>query len=321
MLRLAVRLLAVAAVMLVSAHAYAQNAAAEALYREAFALAQQGKFAEACPKFAASYELDPQLGTLLDLARCHEDEGRTASAWAEYHNAVSLAQRLGKDATADEAKKRAAELKPMLSNIVVKLDKTLPEMSVTLDGKSVPIGAMGTELPVDPGEHKILVEAPRYKDWNKTVTVPKGPHVETVRVPALVRVTGKGGEPVVVTTGLNDFQVVGYTLGALGLVGLTIGTIFGIVATVQTNAADEHCINTFCTQAGIDGHDRALAFAHISTIGFVVGGASLGTGIILVLTAPSPTAADVEAPAPSPDADPEPSAQSSGWGLSLRGTW
>jgi hypothetical protein len=305
MLRVGARLVTVALLLLVAGTAHGQNAAAEALYRTAVELAQAGNFKEACPKFKASYELDPQLGTLYALAACHEEEGRTATAWAEYNEAVSLALRTNKPATADEAQKKAAELKPRLSNLVFSLDKQIPEMTVTLDGKQVPIAAMGQELPVDPGEHEVLAEAPRHKSWSKKLSVPKGPHVATVRIPELVRLAPEPDRPVV-QSGLNDFQVVGYTLGALGLVGLTLGTIFGIVASMESNDADDHCINNFCTEEGLDGHDRALAFAHISTIGFVVGGAALGTGIILVLTAPSPAATDAEPTA---------------WGLQIGGTW
>ena len=59
------------------------QAAAEALFRKAKALATDGEWAEASPKFAASFELDEQLGTLMNLADCREHLGKLATAWTD----------------------------------------------------------------------------------------------------------------------------------------------------------------------------------------------------------------------------------------------
>lgn len=289
----------------------AQTAIAEKLYQEGIELAQKGSFAEACPKFQASYELDAQVGTLMALAACNVELGKTASAWGEYNEAASLARRQDKPAVAEVAQKAAAELRPRLSLLAIKIDKALPNMVVTLDGKVVPRGALGDELPLDPGSHELRAEAPGHVDWVEQLTVPKGPNTTSVSIPALEAIKTEAPRPVVVTAGLNDNQVIGYTIGALGLAGLAIGTIFGIIATVETNNADENCINRFCTQEGLDGHDRALAFAHISTIGFAVGGAGIGTGLILILTAPDPVA----------DAEDEEAPKEGAWMIGVGGTW
>src|SRR3954465_9465866 len=68
------------------------RAAAEALFNQGRDLMTAGKFVEACPKFEASQQLDPGLGTMLNLAECYEKTGRTASAWAEYREAIPLAR-------------------------------------------------------------------------------------------------------------------------------------------------------------------------------------------------------------------------------------
>jgi hypothetical protein len=71
-------------------------ATAEALFEDGRRLMQEGDYASACPKLAASYKIDvalgnPALGTILNLAVCHERSGQTATAWIEYKDAAVAA--------------------------------------------------------------------------------------------------------------------------------------------------------------------------------------------------------------------------------------
>ena len=79
------------------------RAAAEALFNEGRSLVAGGHYSDACPKFEASQQLDPGLGTLLNLAECYEKLGKTASAWAEYREAIPLARASGSKVRQDLA--------------------------------------------------------------------------------------------------------------------------------------------------------------------------------------------------------------------------
>jgi hypothetical protein len=90
---------------------------AEALFDEGRKLMAAGKFADACPKFEASQELDPGVGTMLNLADCYEKTGRTASAWAEFRETVSAAHNAGSRDREEIARGRANDLEQKLYSV------------------------------------------------------------------------------------------------------------------------------------------------------------------------------------------------------------
>src|SRR5687768_7618823 len=67
------------------------KAAAEALFDQGVRLMKQNNFADACPKLEESDRIDPAVGTLLYLGECYERVGKTASAWATFREAASIA--------------------------------------------------------------------------------------------------------------------------------------------------------------------------------------------------------------------------------------
>src|SRR5262249_41463605 len=85
-----------------SSHALAQSANDQAsrLFEDARRLMSEGRFADACPLLAQSDLLDPAVGTKMNLAKCYESLGRTASAWrvwGEAINALTLQHRTAAD--------------------------------------------------------------------------------------------------------------------------------------------------------------------------------------------------------------------------------
>src|SRR6185503_18935180 len=161
-------------------------AAAETLFVDARKLLAAGKYQEACKALAESQRLDPGVGTLLNLGRCYEKLGRTASAWSTYREAAAAARAANQNAREKNARLAADALEPKLPKltIVVTGTETNPRLEVRRDGAVVPSSMWGMAVAIDPGDHLFEASAPGYKPWRSRVVAEAGKAV-TVSVPAL----------------------------------------------------------------------------------------------------------------------------------------
>ncbi|HEY2407823.1 MAG TPA: hypothetical protein VGI10_17565 [Polyangiaceae bacterium] len=161
------------------ARADAGNAAlAESLFQEGKRLSAAGQFVDACPKFAASYKLDAATGTLLNLAACEESLGQTATAWAHFTDAASLAKREGNQGRADYAAQHIASLETKLIRLIVNVarEANVDGLVVKVDDQSLSSAAFGVPAPIDPGPHTIDASAPGKKNLHFEIKADT-PHV------------------------------------------------------------------------------------------------------------------------------------------------
>lgn len=154
------------------AQAGERAATAEDLFRQGLRLTKQGRFAEACPKFAESSRLDPAFGALMNLAACYEKTGRTASAWQAYVDAADLARDKSQRARADSARKKANQLEPHLVRLEVRLGTGVEPrgLEITRNGKPFDLALLGNAVPVDPGKQVVVASRPGVEPWETSVT-------------------------------------------------------------------------------------------------------------------------------------------------------
>jgi serine/threonine-protein kinase len=267
--------------------------AAESLFVEAKKLMDAGKFGEACSKFADSQRLDPGVGTLLNLALCYERYGKIASAWSTYREAAAAARSAGQGERETLARQRATALEPRLSRLTVAVPQALSAaegLQIRLDSVVLPSTLWGVAAPVDAGDHSVEVSAKGRKPWSTRVQVAP-PSNPTVVVPELdlgpvepVVTTPQDAEPPRVKSPQRTIGIV--AMGA-GVVGVGVGTIFGLSARSTYHGVDAECseVNK-CTSNAVEARHSAYEKATVSTIAFGVGGVALATGVILWFTAP-----------------------------------
>jgi hypothetical protein len=278
---------------------------ARTLFEEGRAAMKNADYRVACPKLEQSQRLDPGIGTLYNLGRCYEEQGRLAIAWTIFLEVAEAAQRADQPERAAAARARAATLEPRLPHLRVTLDGPDPR-ELTLDGTPFAEGLLGTDVPIDPGGHEVNADAPGKKHWSTHVEAAEAATV-TVSVPVLEDATAMIAlaEPPVAPPSVPPSEIAppvyspspatsrwhtnaAIVAGALGLVGVGVGTAFGISAINQwSDAKSAGCSQTACpTRSGYGSWSTAHAAGIASTASFIVGGALVATGAVLWVTKP-----------------------------------
>jgi serine/threonine-protein kinase len=295
-------------------------AGAEKLFAEARKLLDAGKYAEACQRLADSQKLDPGVGTLLNLAQCYEKMGRTATAWATYHEAAAAARANGQAEREKKASRAADGLEANLSKLTV----TVPEaaaakgVEVKRNGTPVPESLWGVSEPVDPGEYVIEARAAGKKAWSTHVKAEPG-RATAVILPPLEEAATDAAPPAPMPTGaapssapavrdssstieasssgIHGQRLVGVIVGGSGLVLAGVGAVLAFSANATYDATNSHCnSNNMCDAQGISDRDAAKQRGTIATGALVAGGLAFAAGVTLWLTAPSPRADNAQAP-------------------------
>jgi hypothetical protein len=307
-----------------SADAPAQDDLVQAgrLYREGQAALDAGHVEQACRSFEQSLVHARRVDALVASAKCHELEGKTATAWAEHSEASVTAEREGDAATAASSREAAGRLAARLSKLQVDAPQT-PGLIVRRDGVELAAGQLGVALAVDPGPHTITASAAGYVE--RTLTVKLGPDADrqTVVIPPLERATEKPpappadpvkplvpAAPAPAAAGadgrqgtLDPLGVAAFVTTSVGAVGIAMGTLFGVITLGDVSAAQDDpslCPDKRCTPKGREVIDEAETKATLSTVGFVAGGAALSAGVIMfVVIAMRDDAPDAVSPAKS----------------------
>lgn len=315
-MRLPVPLAAFATVVLLAAVTPAQTrdpATADALFREARALMKRGDYVSACPKLADSQRLDPAAGTAINLGDCLEKVGKLADALQTYREALDMLQ--PGDKRIEPLKAQIAAIERRAPKLTITLAAGAPEgTTVSRDGVLLGVGGLRTALPVNVGDHEIVVSAPGHVDrrYIATLGVAESKALE-VDVGEAIALSSPGARPFQTRSepprprGESPSGAQGGTQRTLAWV-LTgagaVGVVIGAVELLRWRDADERVKdqckvtssgNFACSNLAEAEQDRkdAQRDALISNVSFAVGGAFLVGGVVLLLSTPEKQSAGV----------------------------
>jgi hypothetical protein len=278
------------------------SAVAEVLFEEGRELLEAGRVTEACKRFAESHRLDPATGTLLGLALCHEQEGKLASAWAEFVEVESSAARERQADRETFAHDKAAELRPRLSKLTISVVPETAELEglrVTRNGVVVGAGTFNVAAPIDGGEYTIAASAPGKTPWSVVLHVASERASETVQVPTLKdapaavaakpaptsesSVAATPEEPPSDFFDFTGLQWTGVGTAGAGLLALGAGGYF-LSSALSNNAESEaNCDGNNCSPEGAAKRNDALEDGDNATVFGIAGGVLVGAGVALFL--------------------------------------
>ncbi|MBX3213267.1 MAG: hypothetical protein KF850_14625 [Labilithrix sp.] len=274
---------------------------AEELFRRAKTLMADKKDAQACPLLEESQKLDPQMGTLLNLAICHENVGKTASAWGEFRAVEQQARAANREDRVKLARERAAKLEPRLMRIriVVPPDAKVDGLVVKVDGE--PKGeALWSGVAVDPGTRTIEASAPGKQPKTVTVRVSDAGAVVPVTLPPLedevVAAPRVVSDPDADRARDDEYAAnqsrksTGIVVGGIGVATMAVGGVFGVLAILNDGDAAKVCpapcvAGSDAARAADETTDRALLFANVANVALPVGFVVAAIGAYMALSA------------------------------------
>src|SRR5450432_1405664 len=266
-------------------------AAAEELFRQGRAASQKKDFTTACAKFRESNRLDPAVGTVFNIADCEEKLGRLATSWTLFQEVV---QRLPPaDNRRAIAEQRAGKLEPRVPKLSIQLAHSdRSDVTVRRDGVSLGAASLDTALPVDPGDHVVVVEAPGTRPAEFHTHIVEGQNaVLAVAIGEALPATDQPGTGPNTTPSTEPARshTAAYVVGGVGVAGLITGAIAGVLVLNKKSTVNSECMGKQCSQAGVDAANAGKTLGVVTTVGLVTGVIGLGAATYLFVSAPSPT--------------------------------
>jgi hypothetical protein len=271
-----------------------ESTVAQQLFEEGRTLVAAGKHQEACGKFEESQRLEPATGTLLNLALCNEQRGRTASAWLNYHDALTRMAREN-DPRQELARQRVAALEPLLPRLLVDVAERPAGLWVTLDGVALGPAGWGVNLPVDPGPHTLRAGAPGRSSVELELAAPAAGAVHRVAVPVLAASAPVAPAPAPAAAARLDepppAQPVSSWRRSLGGAAAGIGAVAlagAIYASLEARDAwderNRRCrAEGGCDEAAVSASQRSERFAHVADAGYALAAAGAAASLTLFL--------------------------------------
>ncbi len=274
----------------------ADRARATALFERGRLDLARGALTEACAAFAESQRLDPAGGTLLNLALCHERQGRFATAAREFREALSQARRDKKKSRVDAAETHLAALAAKLSRVTIRVPEAAraPGLSVSLDGAPVSPSAWGEPLELDPGEHVVRVTAPSRVAREVAVRVDAATTqtLEIAPLDPLLEVAPSSTPPVAASSSATAATapptpsggrapLVGWASLGLGAASLAVGGALGLRAISTRGDVERGCPDlSRCTAPLAAKNDAAVRAADRATAAFALGAVATTFGAL-----------------------------------------
>lgn len=261
------------------------------------ALYEARDYAHALEEFQASVALFGSPNTRLYLARCLRELGRVDEAVPEFERAVREASdRALTDPryrqTRDAAQAELSQAEARVGRLTLTIPDAPAAASVRVNGRVIPVAALGIAIPVMPGAVTVLFEAPGYEREERNTEVAVGREatvgIALRRLPEPEVVT-----PVAVTTAPAVVVVPPVRRGpprSLGWIGVGIGAVgfagfagFYVLASGHFDDLGQRCAVAPCPSVSQGEVDDGRTYQLLTNVSLGVGIAGAAAAVTLFL--------------------------------------
>jgi hypothetical protein len=305
-----VTLVIVASVEPCAAQDAATRRAARDLAKAGVELLKDGKYAEAQQKLRQAYALYPAPTVALFEGQALENLGRLVEAAERYESAKLFEVPPNAHSALKRAVLRAAQelerLTPLIPELTVELsgaDATTPGLQVQVDGKTMLPAMVGVPLPIDPGEHSVVVVLNGSQLTSQEVTLAQSqserivlqvtlPGTAQRQAPASASAEAPSSAPAAPSAEPEaepssfPHATIGWVSLGVGAAGLATGVVTGLMMMNKDATLEQNC-DPQCPREYKDDLDAFETYRTVSTVGYAVGILGVGAGVALLLTAPS----------------------------------
>jgi hypothetical protein len=285
-------------------HALAQSGADRATARN---LAAEGYTALKTQDYATAEDRFRRADALVHAPTLVVDHARALMGLGRYVEAEERLELVIREGVADnapwvwkkaiqDAEKLVNEAKPKVAWLTINVNgPNVP--SVTVDGKEVPVAALGVRRAVDPGERRISATASGYLQTEISVTMPEGGERAvsldmSVDPAAVASPTGSAPQrqptsPRRSAPPKKPDNTLAFAALGVGGVGLVVGTVTGMIALGKRSdltGSKYSCSGSHCPEAARSTVDAYHRYGIMSGVGFGVGVASSAIGVWLLLS-------------------------------------
>jgi hypothetical protein len=266
----------------------ADRETARTLMQQGRELRAKGDLKEALKRFQAADEIMHVPSTGLEVAKSQVALGELVEARDTIAAIRRVPPKPNEPGPFKEARAKAEELDLALNGRVPSLSISIKGASagetptVSIDGDSVPSGALGLPRAVDPGHHLIVAKT-AHAEAKQEIDVREGeqkpleltlvavaavaetPEAEPATPPSASETAGpvaKSHSPTFLT----------WTGVGLAGAGVIVGTVSGVLSLSKKSALQNECANGICGPSAYSDYDLANTAATISTIGFIAAG-------------------------------------------------
>lgn len=258
---------------------------AEALFRSGRRAMKEGDYRTACLKFSESNRIDPSPGTQLNLGECEEKLGHLSAAWELYQRVVHALP--PSDERQHIARADADALEPRLPLLTLVAADDLPSDAEIWSGEArLTTSSMAVPLPMDPGQHQLVVRARGRIPRTYRVSLALGERRRLVIAPGPLPVDPRAAQLMRERAGKWSWGVA--SLGVAGSAFVVAGV--GSIAVLRKKGIvtdPQHCVAHACDAAGLRASEQGKAWSLVATVSASVGLTAAAAGIYLLFSRPA----------------------------------